>query len=107
MKNSTAQLRQSNTGDVVKKKKRGKSDEVKNGVFIEDDVTYIPSSESDVKKKKKKAKIYEGVQTLEEGAEGEEGERASAGVFGSPQSEKKDSSASSSLGISKLRSKPE
>ena len=41
------------------------------------------------------------------GAEGEEGKRASAGVFGSPeQSTEKDSSTSSSLGISKLRSKP-
>ena len=41
------------------------------------------------------------------GAEDEEGERASAGVFGSPeQSAEKDSSTSSSLGISKLRSKP-
>ena len=41
------------------------------------------------------------------GAEGEEGERASAGVVGSPeQSAEKESSASSSLGISKLRSKP-
>ena len=40
------------------------------------------------------------------GAEGEEGERASAGVFGSPEhSIENDSSAFSSLGISKLRSK--
>ena len=41
------------------------------------------------------------------GVEGEEGERASAGAAGSPeQSAEKDSSASLSLGISKLRSKP-
>ena len=41
------------------------------------------------------------------GLEGEEGERASAGVAGSPeQSAEKDSSASLSLGISKLRFKP-
>ena len=41
------------------------------------------------------------------GAEGEEREQASAGVVGSPeQSTEKDSSASSSLGISKLRFKP-
>ena len=41
------------------------------------------------------------------GAEGEEGERASAGVVGSQeQSAKKDSFASSSLRISNLRSKP-
>ena len=43
----------------------------------------------------------------EEGAGGEEGERASVGVSGYPeQSAEKDSSASSSLGISKFRSKP-
>ena len=41
------------------------------------------------------------------GAEGEEGERASAVVAGSPEKPtEKDSSTSSSLGISKLRSKP-
>ena len=61
------------------------------------------------KKKKKEANLYKEVQALgsEVGAEGEEGERASARVFGSPeQSAEKDSSASSSLGMSKLRSKP-
>ena len=58
-------------------------------------------------KKQKQAKLHEGDQTSEEGAGGEEGERASAGVFGSPeQSAEKDSSASSSLRISKLRFKP-
>ena len=60
-------------------------------------------------KNKKKTKLYKEVQTSSAGvgAEGEEGERASTGVAGSPeQSAKKDSSASSSLGISKLRSKP-
>ena len=72
---------------------------------------YISQVRSPAQKKRKKtnkqAKIYEGVQTSEKGAEGEEGERASAGVFGSPeQYEEKDSFASSSLGISKLRSKP-
>ena len=41
------------------------------------------------------------------GEEGEEGERASAGVASSPeQTAEKDTFASSSLGISKLRSKP-
>ena len=41
------------------------------------------------------------------GVEGEEGERASAGVVGSPeQLAEKASFASLSLGISKLRSKP-
>ena len=59
-------------------------------------------------KKHKQAKLHEGDQTSKEGAGGEEGERASAGVFSSPeQSEEKDFSASSSLEISKLRSKPE
>ena len=57
-------------------------------------------------KKHKQAKLHEEDQTIEEGAGGEEGERASAGVSGSlEQYVEKDSSASSSLGISKLRSK--
>ena len=58
--------------------------------------------------KKKKPKLYKEAQTSGAGlgAEGKEGERASAGVADSPeQSTEKDSSASSSLGISKLRSK--
>ena len=59
------------------------------------------------KKKQKQAKLHEGDQTSEEGTGGEEKEPASAGVFGSPeQSAEKDSSTSSLLGISKLRSKP-
>ena len=84
---------------------------MENGVFIENDIKYIRGSKPNVKKKKnkqtnKQAKLYEGVQTSKEGAGGEEGKQASAGVFGSPeQSAEKDSSASSSLGISKLRSK--
>ena len=64
---------------------------------------------SGVRSPKKKTKLYIGVQELgtEVGAEGGEGEQASAGVFGSPeQSAEKDFSASSSLGMSKLRSKP-
>ena len=62
------------------------------------------------KKRIKQAKLYKEAQTSSAGlrAEGEEGERASIGVASSPkQSTEKDSSASSSLGISKLRSKPE
>ena len=64
----------------------GKTTKRENGIFIENDITYIPGSKSDKKRKKKqnKAKIW-GVQTSEEGAGGEEGERASAGVFGSPE----------------------
>ena len=59
------------------------------------------------KQTNKQAKPYERIQTKEEGAEGEEGERVSAGVFGfQEQSTEKDSFASSSLGISKSRSKP-
>ena len=60
-------------------------------------------------KKKQQEKLYKGDQKsgAEVGAECEEGERTSAGMFSSPeQSVEKDSSASSSLGISKLRSKP-
>ena len=60
MKSLTAQLRQSNTGDAVTKKKkkreRGKSGEVENEVFIENDITYILGSELDVKKQKKQKK---------------------------------------------------
>ena len=58
---------------------------------------------------KKQTKLYKEAETSGTGlgAEGEEGERASSGVAGSPeQSKEKDSTASSSLGISKLRSKP-
>ena len=66
-----------------------------------------PRFEARQKKKQKQAKLHKEDQTSEEGVGGEEGERALAGVFGSPeQSAEKDSSASSSLGISKLRSKP-
>ena len=81
---------------------------------LKNDITCIQGSKPAKKKKKKKrenkkrkqAKLHEGDQTSEEGAGGEEGERASAGVFGSlEQSAEKDSSASSSLGISNLRSK--
>ena len=52
-------------------------------VFIESDVTYIPGSKPDVKKKQ--AKLYKGVHTSKEGAEAKEGEWASARVFGSPE----------------------
>ena len=99
----SGQLRQSNPRGAVKKKRRnkGKNNEVKSGVFIDSNVTYIPGSKPDLKRKQEK--LYKGVQTLK----GEERERASAEVFGSPeQSAEKDPSASSSLGISMLRSKP-
>ena len=70
-------------------------------------ITYILGSKPKVDKKQ--AKLYKEAQTSSAGlgAEGEEGERASARAAGSPkQSAEKDSFASSSLGISKLRSKP-
>ena len=71
-------------------------------MFIENDVTYISGSKPDKKKKKTKTKLWEGVQMSDEGAVGEEGERASTDVLGSPeQSTEKDPSTSSSLGISK------
>ena len=60
-------------------------------------------------KKKKQAKLYKEAQMSAAGlgTEGEERERASAGVAGSPeQSAEKEFYAFSSLGISKLRSKP-
>ena len=84
-------------------------------MFIKNEITYIRGSKPNKnkkktkKQKKKQAKLYKGVQAFgaEVGVEGEEGERTSAGVFGSPeQSVEKDSSAFSSLVISKLRSKP-
>ena len=69
-----------------------------------------------LKKKKGKKKIKfdvmhvkmcAGDQASEGGVEGEEGEGASVGVFGSPEySAERDSLASSSLGMSKLKSKP-
>ena len=71
------------------------------------DITYIRGSKPKVKKKQ--AELYKEAQTLGAGlgAEGEEGKQASAEVAGSPeQSTEKDSSVSSLLGISKLRSKP-
>ena len=48
-----------------------------------------------------------GDQASEEGAEGEEGEGPSVGVFGSPEySAERHFSASSTLGMSKLKSRP-
>ena len=48
-----------------------------------------------------------GDQALEGGVEGEEGEWASVGVSGSPEyPAEKDSSASSLLGMSRLKSRP-
>ena len=56
---------------------------------------------------KSKLRCTEETQTSGAGPEGEEGEQVSIGVAGSPkQSAEKDSSASSSLGMSKLGSKP-
>ena len=67
-------------------------------------------SQAQYKKKKnnnKQAKICAGDQTSKEGVEGKEGEWALAGVSGSPEwSAERDSSASSLLGMSKLKSKP-
>ena len=82
---------------------------IENGVFIENDITCIRGSKPADKKKnnkQKQAKLHEGDQTLEEGVGGEEGERASVEVFGSPEQLVEKDSSSSSLGISKLRSKP-
>ena len=59
-------------------------------MFIKNEITYIRGSKPNkkkTKKQKKKAKLYKGVQAFgaEVGVEGEEGERTSAGVFGSPE----------------------
>ena len=106
-------LRENLAAQIGKTIKRGEG--IENGIFIENNITGIQvwkptkkkKNRKENKKKSKQAKLHEGDQMPKEGAGGEEGERASAGVSGSPeQSAKKDSSASSSLGISKLRSKP-
>ena len=76
-------------------------------IKAKNDVTYILGSKPKVDKKQ--AELYKEAQTSSAGlgAEGEEGERASARATGSPEkSAEKDSFASSLLGISKLRSKP-
>ena len=70
-------------------------------------VTYIPGSKPKVDKKQ--VELYKEAQTSGTGlgVEGEEWERALVGAASSlEQSAEKDSFASSSLGISKLRSKP-
>ena len=90
----------------AKSASRGESGEIKNEYSLRKKLhmSWVPSP---TKKKKKQAKICAGDQTSEEGAAGEEGEWASAGVSGSPEkSAERDSSASSSLGMSKLRSRP-
>ena len=46
------------SGKRLQKKKR-KSDDIENEVFIENDITYIQVSKPDVKKKKKKSKIIQ------------------------------------------------
>ena len=72
-------------------------------------MSWVPSPIQKKKKKNnnKQTKICAGDQTSEEGAEGEEGEWASTGVSGSPEwSAERDSSASSSLRMSKLKSRP-
>ena len=72
-----------------------------------------PGSQAQKKRKNKikfdvmEVKMCAGDQASEGGANGEEGEWASAGVFGSPEySAERDSSASSSLGMPKLKSRP-
>ena len=75
-------------------------------------MSWVPSPTKKNKKKSIKidveqAKMCAGDQASDGGAEGEEGEWASAGVPGSPEySSDRDSSASSSLGMSKLKSRP-
>ena len=74
-----------------------------------------PGSQAQQQKKRKKkikfdvmqVKMCAGDQASERGVEGEEGEGASAGVFDSPEYlAERDSSAFSSLGMSKLKSRP-
>ena len=82
-----------------RKRKKCKHNEIQNGIFIDKNVAYILGSKPSVKRKQ--AELDKEVQASEEG------ERASGGVFGSPeQSAERDPSASSSLGMSKLKFKP-
>ena len=67
----------------------------------------IPKKKKEIKIDVRQAKMCAGDQASEGGAEGEEGEWASAGMSGSPEhSAERDSSTSSSLGMSKLKSRP-
>ena len=101
-----SQFRKSSARNAI----RSKRDELKNGVFIQNDVTYILGSKPEKKKKKKKKnkqRYMKKFRRQKREQKAKKGERASAGVLGSPeQSADKDSSASSSLGILKLRYKP-
>ena len=79
--------------NCAKSTSRGENGEIKNEYFIKEKATYVLGPKPNTKKKKKKkknnnnkqAKICAGDQALEIGAEGEEGNWASAGVFGSPE----------------------
>ena len=98
---------QSSTRNAI----RGKSKEIENWVSIEfqsQQQHYIHPGFKAQGKRKKQANLHKEAQSSSAGlvVEGEEGERASTETDGSSeQSTEKDSSASSSLGISKLRSK--
>ena len=92
----------------VERASRGESGEIKTEYSLRKmlHMSWVPSPQKK-KKNNKQAKICAGDQTSDEGEKGEEGEWASTGVFGSPeQSAERDSSASSSLGMSKLRFRP-
>ena len=69
----------------AKNTSRGESDEIKNGysLKIRLHMSWVPSPTK--KNNKKQPKICAEDQTSEEGAEGEEGEWASAGVSSSPE----------------------
>ena len=70
----------------VKNTSRGENDEIKNGYSLNRrlHMSWVPSPKKKKKNNKKKSKICAGDQTSEEGAEGDEGEWASAGVSSSP-----------------------
>ena len=88
----------------------------KKWIFIKKKATYVLGPKPNKKKKDKKKEIKIDVrqvkmcardQASEGEAGGEEGEWASSGMSGSPEySAERDSSASSSLGMSKLKSRP-
>ena len=95
----------------AKSTSRGESGEIKNEYSLKKmlHMSWVssPAKKKQQKNNNKQAKICAGDQTSEEGAEGEEGEWASARVYGYPKwFAERDSSASSSLGRSKLKSRP-
>ena len=69
----------------AKSTSRGENDEIKNEYSLRKRLCMSGVPSPTKKKRKKQAKVCVEGQTSEGGAEGEEGEWASAGVYGSPE----------------------